>query len=83
MSAAIDLSALFDAVTDNSAITMSAGRRHCMNSAFEAIEGHGPAILSHSEGLVIVIAAMIAFSHFRIPSKCGGFEPYWGSSLMR
>jgi hypothetical protein len=67
MSAAVDLPALLDAMADNSAITMRAGRCHRVNSAFEAVEGHRSTILSNSEGLIIFIAAMIAFSHFHIP----------------
>ena len=65
VTAAIDLSALLETMADNSATTMSAGRRHRVNSAFEAVEGHRPAILSNSEGFIIFVAAMIAFSHFR------------------
>jgi hypothetical protein len=64
MSAAIDFSALLDTMADDAAVTMSAGWRRRVNSAFEAVEGHGAAILSNSEGLIIFVAAMIALSHF-------------------
>src|SRR5947209_17116172 len=49
--AAIDVAALLDAMADNPAATMNARRCHRVNCAFEAVEGHRPAILSNSERL--------------------------------
>jgi hypothetical protein len=57
MSAAIDFSALLDAMADDAAVTMSAGWCHRVNSAFEAVETHGAAILSNSESLIVFVAA--------------------------
>lgn len=67
MSAAIDFAGLLDAVADDSATTMSAGWCHRVNSAFEAVKGHCPAILSNSESLIILVATMITSRHFRNP----------------
>jgi hypothetical protein len=66
VSAAINFSALLDAMSHNSAITMGAGWRHCMNRAFKAVEGHR-SILHDLERLVVFIAAIVAFSHIRSP----------------
>lgn len=67
VSAAIDLAVLLDPMADNPAITMGTGRRHCVNSALKAVEGHRAAILGDTEGLIVIVAAMITFSHFRLP----------------
>ncbi|HJU12255.1 MAG TPA: hypothetical protein VJ728_15330 [Candidatus Binataceae bacterium] len=69
------LAALLHPMTDNTAVAMSASRSHCVNSTFEAVESHRPAILRNLEGLIVFVAAKIAFSHFRIPlGEIGGKE---------
>jgi hypothetical protein len=65
--AAINPSVLLNAVTDNSAIAMRAGRRHHVNSTFKAVESPSLAILYNPESFIILVTAMIAFSHCRFP----------------
>jgi hypothetical protein len=61
--ATIDSSALLDTMTDDSATAMRADRCHRVNSTFETIESHSPAVLYNPESFVVLITAMIAFSH--------------------
>lgn len=57
MRAAIDRSTGFDAVTDDLASAMGTGRRHCVDRAFEAVEGHCATAEAHLDRLVLVVAA--------------------------
>jgi hypothetical protein len=77
VSAAINFSALLDAMSHNSAITMGAGWRHCMNRAFKAVEGHR-SILDDLERLVVFIAAIV---HLAIFVVLGG-DPDCGNMVI-
>jgi hypothetical protein len=48
---------------------VSAGRGTRVNSAFEPVESHSPAVLRDPNDIVVLVAAMIAFSHFRLLSS--------------
>src|SRR5262245_26848735 len=61
--AAVHLALRLDAVPDDVALAMRAVRSHRMDGAFEAVERHGPALLSDLEGLVVIVAADIALGH--------------------
>src|SRR5438034_1923369 len=62
MGTAIDRTAGFDAVTDDLASAMRTVRRHGVNGAFEAVEGHGPTSQAHLDRLVVIVAADLACS---------------------
>jgi hypothetical protein len=57
VSATINLAAGLDTMADDLAATMSASRRHCVNGAFKAVEGHRSTSEAHLQRFVINIAA--------------------------
>ncbi len=61
--AAINPATFLDAVTDDSALTMSAGRRHRVDRAFETVEGVGPPLVHDLESLVVFVAAYLTLRH--------------------
>jgi len=63
MRTAIHRAARFDPVSDDLAIAVGTGRRHRMDSALEAVEGHGSPGLGYLEGLVVFVATNIACGH--------------------
>jgi len=67
VSAAKEIAIRFCAVPNDAATAMRAlwGKR--LDGAFETIEGVMPPIHHHLEGLVIVVSARFAFSHFQTP----------------
>jgi hypothetical protein len=77
-----DLSALLDAMTDDSATAMRAGRRHRVNSAFEAVESHSPAVLHNPESSIILITAMITFSHRGFSSSVQQYPKFFPSGQI-
>jgi hypothetical protein len=56
-------SADLHAVTDDSALAVTALRRERGDRAFETVEGVLPARHRHIEGLVVIVAALLAFRH--------------------
>src|SRR5438874_9232942 len=63
MSAAINLAAGLDAVPDDRTVAMGTARRHRVDRAFEAVEGHRAPRLRDPERLVVIIAADVARGH--------------------
>src|SRR5690606_38378050 len=62
--AATDVASLgFHAMADDRAVAVAAARRHQADGAFEAVEGVRPARHRDLEGLVVVIAALVAACH--------------------
>jgi hypothetical protein len=57
------LSARFDAVADNTAITVRANRRQRVDCALEAIEGVALSAHDHFKRLVIIVLANFACRH--------------------
>src|SRR5690606_12825320 len=53
----------FHAMADDRAVAVAAARRHQADGAFEAVEGVRPARHRDLEGLVVVIAALVAACH--------------------
>src|SRR5690349_21029194 len=75
---AIKLAGDFDAVPDDPALAMGAGRRDGVNGALEAVEDHGPAVRAHQlEGLVILVAAYIASRHGAFPVSGAACRRPW------
>src|SRR5690625_314103 len=60
---AIDGAVAFDPVADDPDVAVGAAWGTGLNRALEAVEGHGAAIAHHLEGLVVVVAALIADCH--------------------
>src|SRR5262245_44843511 len=56
MRAAEHVAALLQSVTDDTSAAVGAGRRQCVDGAFEAVERVGGPIHFHLEGLVVVVA---------------------------
>ena len=67
--AAIDFAALFDAMPNDSALAVRAGRGHCLNRAFEAVEGHRAAVASDLKCLVVFVSTDIACRHDQVPPR--------------
>ena len=63
MLAAKEGALLLEAVTDNPDAAMRAGRRQCMDRAFEAVERVGLATLDHLKRLVVIVPAGFADCH--------------------
>jgi hypothetical protein len=63
MGTTIDLAAGLDAVPDHATVAVGTARRHGMNGALKAVEGHCPVALADTESLVVIITAHIASSH--------------------
>jgi hypothetical protein len=60
---AIELVLRLEAVPDDPAAAVRAPGRHGLDRAFEAVEGFRRAVADDLEGLVVVIAAKIAYGH--------------------
>src|SRR5262245_15583024 len=67
MGAAINLAPGFDAMADHPAIAVGAMRRHGVDRALEAVEGHGACALGDAKSLVIVVTADVASGHHTPP----------------
>src|SRR5262245_1146625 len=63
MGAAIDLVPCLDAVTNHPTVAVSTPRRHGMDGALETVEGHRPAALGDTDGLVVIITAYVTSRH--------------------
>jgi hypothetical protein len=63
MGTAINLAALFYAVSENPAVAMTTRRGHPLDCTFETVECHCAAVPADTEGFVIVISANVAFCH--------------------
>src|SRR5215475_1311498 len=63
MGAAVDLVPCLDAVTNHPTVAVSTPRRHGMDGALETVEGHRPAALGDTDGLVVIITAYVASRH--------------------
>ncbi len=63
MGAAVDGAAGLYTVADHPGVAVSAPRCAGLDGAFEAVESHGAAVPGYLEGLVVVIAALIANRH--------------------
>ena len=63
MSATVDLTVFFDAMADDPAMTVATHRRQLLDRAFETVENISFARHFDFEVLVILIAALIAWSH--------------------
>jgi hypothetical protein len=61
--AAIDFAIMLGTVTNNSAAAMGARGCHRVDRTFEAVEGQRPTGLCDLEGLIVVVAAHVAFRH--------------------
>ena len=62
--ATVDPILRLNAMPDNCASAMRASRRHTLDRAFEAVEGHGSIALSDQDGLVVHVPTHIALGHF-------------------
>jgi hypothetical protein len=67
MSAAIDDTSSFDAVSNHMALAVRAPWRHGVNGAFEAVECHGLSGLRDAKCLVVVVTADITNGHINLP----------------
>jgi hypothetical protein len=63
MGATINDVTLLDAMPDNPAITVRALRRELLDCALKTVEGVGLGGDRHLERLVVIVSALIAFSH--------------------
>ncbi|MBA2241629.1 MAG: hypothetical protein H0W04_01885 [Chthoniobacterales bacterium] len=63
MDATEDLPFLFDAVADNPAAAMGAGRSQRVNRALKAIEDMGSALQPHLEAFIVIVSAEFALGH--------------------
>lgn len=77
VSATVELTVRFDAVPDDAAVAVAAGRREHMNRAFKTVEHVRRSVAgSHFEGLVVVVAAEFAGGHVPAPDgDCGVVHP--------
>lgn len=76
--AAIEPAGSFDAVSDDSALAVGAGRGYRLDRALEAVEDHGPAIGGHElEGFVVFVAAQVAFRHGVLLVSGAACHPPW------
>jgi len=71
MGAAIELAVGLHAVADDAAAAVPAHRCEFLNGAFETVEGIGSAAGYNFEGLVVLVAALLAFFIADLP----GFLP--------
>jgi len=66
--AAIHLASGLDPVADDLAAAMGARGSHCLDRAFEAVEGHRTAGAPDLERFIVIVAADIACRHRMSPS---------------
>src|SRR5690606_14878315 len=76
--AAIKGAIVLGAVADDPALAVRAGRRECMDGAFERVERAAAVVGLHGKGLVVVVAADVAGGHGGLLVRMSGQCPAGG-----
>src|SRR5690606_29545112 len=72
--AAIEDAVALHAMADDAAVAVAAGRRQCMDRAFERIVGAGAQRAGDGDGLVVIVAADVAGGHVRTPGGLSSLQ---------